>query len=96
MKVSGLLLALLAAAVMANHVHLVVGVVGDPDPERILHSFKSYASRVLNKQWQRPRNGTWWTSSGSKRKLPSERAVTGAVRYVLDQKHPLVVWEPGP
>ena len=86
---------LLAAAVMANHVHLVVGVPGDPEPERMLHSFKSYASRALNKRWQRPRNGTWWTSSGSKRKLPDERAVIGAVRYVLDQEYPLAVWSPG-
>ncbi len=47
---------LLAASVMANHVHLVAGVVGDPEPERVLHSFKSYASRALNKRWQRPAN----------------------------------------
>ena len=25
---------------MANHVHLVVGVMGDPDPEKLLHRFK--------------------------------------------------------
>jgi REP element-mobilizing transposase RayT len=90
---------LFAAAVMANHVHLVVGVAGDPEPERMMHSFKSYASRALNKRWQRPSNGTWWTSSGSKRKLPDERSVIGAVRYVLEQEYPLVVWrrgKPGP
>jgi REP element-mobilizing transposase RayT len=90
---------LLAVAVMANHVHLVVGGGGDPEPERILHSFKSYASRALNKRWQRPANGTWWTSSGSKRKLPDERAVKDAVRHVLDQDYSLAVWsfgEPGP
>ena len=90
---------LLAAAVMANHPHLVVGVPGDAEPERMLHSFKSYASRALNKRWQRPSNETWWTSSGSKRKLPEQRAVSSAVRYVLDQEYPLVAWapeEPGP
>jgi REP element-mobilizing transposase RayT len=80
-----------AAAVMASHVHLVVGVDGDPDLERILHSVKSYASRAHNKQWERPRNGTWLPPPGSKRKLPDERAVIGAVRYVLDQEYPLVV-----
>lgn len=86
---------LLAAAVMANHVHLVAGVLGDPEPEHLQHSFKSYASRALKKRWQCPRNGTWWTSSGSRRKLPDERAVIGAVRYVLDQEYPLAVWAPG-
>jgi REP element-mobilizing transposase RayT len=31
--------ALLAAAVMANHVHLVVGVDGDPEPAEFLRVF---------------------------------------------------------
>ena len=39
---------LLAGAIMANHVHLVVGVPGDPDPSALLRDFKSYASRALN------------------------------------------------
>ncbi len=33
---------------MANHVHIVVGVLNDPDPDTILRDFKSYASRKLN------------------------------------------------
>ena len=37
---------LLAGAIMANHVHLVVGVPGDPDPSALLRDFKSYASRA--------------------------------------------------
>jgi REP element-mobilizing transposase RayT len=86
---------LLAAAVMANHAHLVVGVPGDPDPEQLLHSFKSYASRVLNRRCGKPVNGTWWTESGSKRKLPDETAVRVAVVYVRDQPYPLLVWLPG-
>jgi REP element-mobilizing transposase RayT len=45
---------LLAAAVMANHTHLVVGLEGDPDPAQVLHSFKSYASRALNARWGKP------------------------------------------
>src|SRR5437016_11908741 len=32
---------LLAAAVMANHAHVVVGVPGDPEPEDLLRDFKS-------------------------------------------------------
>jgi len=39
---------LLAAAVMRNHVHLLVGVPGDPDPDVLLRDFKSYGSRRLN------------------------------------------------
>ncbi len=34
-----------AVAVMGDHIHLVFGVPGDPDPSEILKSWKSYASR---------------------------------------------------
>jgi REP element-mobilizing transposase RayT len=80
---------LLAAAVMANHFHAVVGVAGDPDPSDLLRDLKSYASRALNKRWQKPASGTWWTESGSKRKV---RDVVGAVEYVRDQPFALAVY----
>ena len=75
-------------AVMSNHVHLVVLVPGDPEPETLLHSFKSYASRRLNLAYGKQE---WWTSSGSTVKLKDEYAVRCAVRYVRDQQFPLVV-----
>lgn len=85
---------LLAAAVMANHVHLVVGVPGDPDPAQLLHDFKSYATRALKAHGQVPSGGRWWTESGSRRKLSGARAVQAASAYVLNQQRPLVVWSP--
>jgi REP element-mobilizing transposase RayT len=81
-----------AVAVMANHVHVVVGVPGDPDPAKLLQVFKSYASRRLNRQFGKPIPGTWWTASGSRRKLPHEDAVRAAVAYVRDQEFPLATW----
>ena len=83
---------LLAVSVMANHVHIVVGVTGDPEPDKLLHDFKSYASRSLNRSCPRPVNGTWWTESGSKRKLRDEEAIRDAVNYIRDQDYPLVIW----
>ncbi len=83
-----------AAAIMANHIHLVVTVDGDPDPEYLLRDFKSYGSRALNTRWGKPVNGTWWTKSGSKRKLPDEASRRAAVAYVKNQAHALVVWSP--
>lgn len=83
---------LLAVDIMANHIHLVVGVPGDPSPSDILRDFKSYASRMLNRRWKRPASGTWWTESGSKRKLPNENAVLAAIRYVMEQEYPLLIW----
>jgi REP element-mobilizing transposase RayT len=82
----------LAVGIMANHIHLVVGVPGDPDPTKVLGDFKSYGSRALNRRWGRPASGTWWADKGSKRKLPGEDAVLAAVKYVLDQEYPLVIW----
>jgi hypothetical protein len=69
-----------------------VGVPGDPDPSDILGDFKGYGSRPLNRRWGKPPSGTWWTEGGSKRKLPDEQAVGGAIRYVRDQPNPLAVW----
>ncbi|HEY7153829.1 MAG TPA: transposase, partial [Gemmataceae bacterium] len=83
---------LLACAVMANHVHLVVGVAGDPDPAKLLHDFKSYATRALKAAGHVSVGGRWWTESGSRRKLPDECAVHAAVEYVRRQQAPLVVW----
>ena len=81
-----------AAAVMTTHVHLVVGVEGDPEPADILGDFKSYGSRALNRRWGRPASETWCTESGSKQKLQDEAHVLAAIRYVMQQEFPLVVW----
>ena len=83
---------LCATAVMANHMHIVVGVPGDPEPAALLRDYKAYASRTLNNNWSKPESGTWWTESGSKRKLPDDDAVVAAVRYVWKQHNPLVRW----
>jgi REP element-mobilizing transposase RayT len=83
---------LIAFAIISNHVHLVVGVPGDPEPETILRDFKAYASGRLNKRWKKPKSETWWTESGSKRKLVDEPSLLGAVRYVMQQESPLVDW----
>ena len=83
---------LLAVAVMDSHCHVVLGVPGDPDPSKLLGDLKSYGSRSLNRRWTKPPSDTWWTESGSKRKLPDERAVLQAVKYVTEQEYPLVIW----
>ena len=84
-----------AVGIMNNHVHVVLGVPGDPDPEDLLRDLKSYGSRALNRRWGRPASGTWWTESGSKRKLPTEEAVIAAIRYVRAQPDPLLIWVDG-
>jgi REP element-mobilizing transposase RayT len=85
---------LFAVAVMANHVHLVVGVTGDPEPGSLLRDFKSYSARELNKGCL-PSTRRWWTKSGSTRKLPDEPALLAAIRYVENQDWPLALGMPG-
>jgi hypothetical protein len=82
---------LFAVAIMRSHFHAVADG-GDVNPEWMLRDLKSYASRALNRQWGKPASETWWTTSGSKRRLGEEAAVAAAVRYVQGQEHPLVVW----
>ena len=83
---------LIGAAVMVSHVHVAVGVPVDPDPETMLRDFKAYGSRALNRRWGKPKSDTWWTESGSKRRLKTDDSVLRATRYVRDQESPLLVW----
>lgn len=83
---------ILALAVMRNHVHVVVGVPDDPDPEVLLRDFKSYGSRRLSTLAGKPAAGTWWTTGGSRRKKSDPIAIRNAVNYVRDQERPLHVW----
>ena len=78
--------------IMANHVHVVVGVPGDPEPSKILGDLKCYGSRALNQRWGKPESDTWWADSGSKRKLRNDDAVLCAIHYVIEQDFPLLIW----
>jgi REP element-mobilizing transposase RayT len=81
-----------AVAVMVNHVHIVFGVMGDPDPSGMLRDWKSYASRALNRAGPRPRDGRWWADQGSKRPIRTDERRLAALKYVRDQEAPLLVW----
>src|SRR5688572_12943219 len=84
-----------AVSIMFNHFHIVVGVLGDPRPGKILGDFKSWGTRTLSQRFGAPQSETWWTERGSKRKLPNEKAIRDAVYYVLyKQPRPLVTWSP--
>ena len=79
---------ILAGAIMPLHVHLLVGVPGDPEPHTLLRDFKSYGSRRLNRGGKR----RWWTEGGSTRKKAEREQILAAARYVRDQEGPLSVW----
>ncbi len=77
---------------MHTHLHLIVGVPGDPDPDKILGDFKAYGSRCLNQVSRSRRDGTWWTTGGSKRKLADGHSVEATVSYIRQQPNPLLIW----
>ena len=83
---------LATVAVMAGHIHLVVGVNGDPEPDTLLRDFKSYGSGRLNRLFGKPSSGTWWTQGGSRRVLAGDEAVRAAVSYVESQDDILATW----
>jgi REP element-mobilizing transposase RayT len=80
---------LIALAIMDNHVHMVVGVDGDPEPSALLRDFKSYGSRRLNREFGNPASGTWWTEGGSTRIVKGD--LFAVLKYVGDQTDPLLV-----
>jgi len=84
-----------AVALMDNHMHIVAGVPGDPEPTKILGDFKAWGSRALNQRWGKPRSGTWWTYDGSKRKLAGDQALVNAIDYLRRQLYPLLIWIDG-
>jgi REP element-mobilizing transposase RayT len=83
---------LVALGILRTHLHAVVGVPGDPDPDKILGDFKAYGTRCLDARWGCPPSRKWWTRGGSKRKLPDYRSVEAAVVYICRQPNPLLIW----
>ncbi|MGL6193862.1 MAG: transposase [Thermoguttaceae bacterium] len=77
------------AAIMANHFHVVVESPKATEYETLLKDIKSYGSRRLNAKFGERR---WWTSGGSARPLYTDTAIQAAMRYVLNQSHPLIRW----
>ena len=84
---------LLACAVMADHVHWVVGIDESLHGRSARQVLKAYGSRVLNDRWGKPVCQTWWTEGGSDRALRDEQAILDAIEYVLNQEFPLLIWK---
>jgi REP element-mobilizing transposase RayT len=79
-----------AVSIMFNHFHLVVEAPPEFGKTELLRDFKSYGSRRLNRMFGARASGTWWTDSGSCRRI---RNIPAANDYVCHrQPNPLVVW----
>lgn len=73
--------ALEAAAVMENHVHVVVGVDGDPEPARVLTTFKSWTTRAATAVRGSPGGRTRRLTAFGSARLPQPAGWTHGARY---------------
>lgn len=83
---------LLAAHVRSNHVHCIIHAI--LQPEQIMNTIKSYASRHLNKANLDGDRVNRWARHGSTRYLWKEAEVEAAIQYVVhEQGLPMSVFE---
>lgn len=81
---------ILRAAVMSNHVHVVVTECPD-DGSAVRRVLKGVSQAKLNAYVGSPKS--WWTRGGSDRYLHGEQAITAAVNYVAQQARMLAAIE---
>jgi len=74
-----------ALSVRTNHVHAVV-TAPHHRPEIVMQQLKSWSTRALRAQALLPPSQPVWTKMGSTRWLNHERALAGAIHYVLHQQ----------
>jgi REP element-mobilizing transposase RayT len=79
---------LLAAHIRTNHVHAVVDE--EATPEKMMHSFKSYASRALNDFAVDAPGCKRWARHGSTRWLRGRDGIAAAIRYVVYEQGALM------
>ena len=81
---------ILRAAVMSNHVHVVVTACSD-DGSAVRRVLKGVSQAALSSQFGKP--CSWWTRGGSDRYLHGARAIAAAVNYVGKQERMLAAVE---
>jgi REP element-mobilizing transposase RayT len=75
------------AAVMRDHVHVLVGAHPDSKSE-VMRKLKGVSAVRLTQRFGRP-GGRWWTRSGSEREKWDGGAVAAAEAYVASQENKL-------
>ncbi|BBO31136.1 hypothetical protein [Lacipirellula parvula] len=81
---------ILRAAVMSNHVHVVVAECPD-DGSAVRRVLKGVSQAKLNDYVGSPKS--WWTRGGSDRYLHGEQAIAAAVNYGAQQARMLAAIE---
>jgi REP element-mobilizing transposase RayT len=78
---------ILRAALMANHVHVVICDCPDNGP-RVRRILKGTSQAKLSDK--AGINKSWWTNGGSDRYLHGDNSILAAIKYVAEQEYKLV------
>lgn len=73
---------LLAINVRTEHVHVVVSCAGAQTPERVMSSFKAWATRRLRERGEVGVDARVWTHHGSTRWIRNPEGLVAAIDYV--------------
>ena len=79
------------AAIMPNHVHVLLETSDDTEPKKVAGTLKSYGSRRLNAVFGKPKSETWWTAGCSIRRKTTE-SIPDLIRYIKEQPNALLIW----
>jgi len=82
---------LYGAAIMPNHVHILLETDDDTAPEKTAGDLKSFGSRQLSAVFGKPDSGTWWTAGSSIRRKTAE-SLPDVIRYIKNQRNALLIW----
>jgi REP element-mobilizing transposase RayT len=82
---------LFGAAIMPNHVHILLEVNDDSQPEKAAGDLKSFGSRRLSEVFGKPKSGTWWTTGCSIHRKTAD-SIPHVIRYIKDQDNALLIW----
>lgn len=84
-----------AYAIMRGHCHVVVRT-SILEGAETLRRLKGVSARRLTQAFGKPPAISWWTRNGSHRLLTNSPSIQGAIRYVLQQEKPLVIYRAPP
>ena len=77
---------LLALNVLSNHLHALVTVPDDVQPEKVMNDFKAWSTRRLRERRDWAPAASVWATHCSTRYLKNERDVHAAYDYVINSQ----------
>lgn len=73
---------LVAYVIMPNHIHVIIQLAQECRIESIMHSIKSYTSKIINKMTSH--SGAIWMKEYFDRIIRSERNLNSCIKYIMD------------